>query len=138
MDAGTLGIVAIFIGSSLRLAMPMLLGAIGELVSERAGVLNLSVEGMMLLGAFAGAMGSLATGSPLAGLAVAVSAVLPVALLQAWLSVTLGANQIVSGLGLNVLALGATTVNNVRDSSGSIQRDETRRERVSTARESDR
>ncbi|MES2099138.1 MAG: ABC transporter permease [Pseudomonadota bacterium] len=110
MDASSLGIAALFIGSSLRLAMPMMLGAIGELVSERAGVLNLSVEGMMLLGAFAGAMGSLATGSPLLGLVLAVASVVPLALLQAWLSVSLGANQIVSGLGINVLMLGATTV----------------------------
>jgi simple sugar transport system permease protein len=64
---------------------------------------------MMLTGAFAGAMGSLWTGQPLVGLAIAVLAVLPVALLQAWLSVTLHANQIVSGIGINLLALGATT-----------------------------
>ena len=46
---------AVFVGSRLRLAMPLLLAATGELVSERAGVLNMSVEGMMLTGAFAGA-----------------------------------------------------------------------------------
>ena len=63
MDATSAQLLAVFIGSSLRLAMPMLLAASGELVSERAGVLNLSIEGMMLLGAFAGAMGSLASGS---------------------------------------------------------------------------
>jgi ABC-type uncharacterized transport system permease subunit len=110
MALTTVGLLALFIGSSIRLAMPMMLGAVGELVSERAGVLNLSVEGMMLLGAFAGAMGSLATGSPLAGLAIAVVAVVPVALLQAVLSVTLHANQIVSGIGINILALGGTTI----------------------------
>ena len=101
---------ACFLGSTIRLAMPMMLGAIGELVSERAGVLNLSVEGMMLFGAFAGAMGSLASGSPSIGIAVAVIAVIPLALLQAWLSNTLRANQIVSGIGINVLVLGATTI----------------------------
>ena len=61
MEPTTLALAALFVGSAIRLAMPMLLGAIGELVSERAGVLNLSIEGMMLFGAFAGAMGSLAT-----------------------------------------------------------------------------
>ena len=108
-QASWLALLALFVGSGLRLAMPMLFAALGELVSERAGVLNLSLEGMMLTGAFAGAMGSLWTGEPAIGLAIAVVAVLPVALLQAWLSVTLHANQIVSGIGINLLALGATT-----------------------------
>lgn len=109
MEASSLALLALFIGSSLRLAMPMLFAALGELVSERAGVLNLSLEGMMLTGAFAGAMGSLWTGQPLLGLLIAVLAVLPIAALQAWLSVTLRANQIVSGIGINILVLGATT-----------------------------
>lgn len=101
---------AVFVGSSLRLAAPLLLAATGELVSERAGVLNMSIEGMMLTGAFAGAVASWATGSPWIGLAAGVLAVLPVALLQGWLSITLRANQIVTGIGINILALGATTL----------------------------
>ncbi len=101
---------AVFIGSSIRLATPLLMGGIGELVSERAGVLNMSVEGMMLTGAFAGAVGSWATGQPILGLAIGLLAVLPVALLQAWLSNTLRANQIVSGIGINILVLGVTTL----------------------------
>jgi simple sugar transport system permease protein len=109
MDDSSLALWALFLGSSLRLAMPMLFAALGELVSERAGVLNLSLEGMMLMGAFAGAMGSLWTGQPLLGLLIAVAAVLPIAALQAWLSVTLHANQIVSGIGINILVLGGTT-----------------------------
>ena len=108
MAASTLAVWGLFVGSSLRLAMPMLFAALGELVSERAGVLNLSLEGMMLMGAFAGAMGSLWTGQSLVGLALAVVAVLPIAALQAWLSVRMHANQIVSGIGINILVLGAT------------------------------
>jgi ABC-type uncharacterized transport system permease subunit len=103
-------LAAVFVGSSLRLAMPLALAAAGELVSERAGVLNMSVEGMMLIGAFGGAIGSWATGSPLLGLAVGVLSTLPVALLQAWLSITLRANQIVTGIGINILVLGGTTI----------------------------
>jgi len=110
MDTHALELLAVFVGSTLRLATPMLFAASGELVSERAGVLNLSVEGMMLLGAFAGAMGSLYSGSPLVGVLAAVLAVIPLALLQAFLSNTLRANQIVSGIGLNLVVLGATTV----------------------------
>lgn len=106
---GELGL-AVFAGSTLRLAAPLLLASTGELVSERAGVLNMSIEGMMLTGAFAGAAAAHATGSPWLGLFVGVLAVLPVALLQAWLSITLRANQIVTGIGINILALGATTL----------------------------
>ena len=101
--------LAVFIGSSLRLGMPLMLAATGELVSERAGVLNMSVEGMMLTGAFAAAIGSWATGSPALGLVIGLVAVIPVALLQAFLSNTLRANQIVTGIGINILVLGATT-----------------------------
>jgi simple sugar transport system permease protein len=101
---------AVFLGSTVRLSTPLLMGAIGELVSERAGVLNMSVEGMMLTGAFAGAVGSWATGQPILGLAIGLLAVIPVALLQAWLSNTLRANQIVSGIGINILVLGGTTL----------------------------
>ena len=101
---------AVFVGSSLRLAVPLLLAGTGELVSERAGVLNMSIEGMMLTGAFAAAVGAWATGSPLLGLLICVIAVFPVALLQAVLSNTLRANQIVTGIGINILVLGATTL----------------------------
>ena len=103
-------ILAVFLGSSLRLAAPLLMSATGELVSERAGVLNMSVEGMMLAGAFAGAVGAWATGNPLLGLGCGIVAVIPVALLQAFLSNTLRANQIVTGIGINIFVLGATTL----------------------------
>ncbi|WNI24394.1 ABC transporter permease [Streptomyces sp. ITFR-16] len=93
----------------VRLAVPLLLASAGELVSERAGVLNLSVEGMMLTGAFAGAAGSYATGSAGAGLLCALVAGLLFAAVQALLSVTLRADQIVTGITANALALGATT-----------------------------
>ena len=101
---------AVFVGSSIRLAVPLLLAGIGELVSERAGVLNMSLEGMMLTGAFAAAVGAWATGNPLIGLTIGIVAVIPIAALQAVLSVTLRANQIVTGIGINILMLGATTL----------------------------
>jgi general nucleoside transport system permease protein len=101
---------AVFLGSSIRLATPLLLAGIGEMVSERAGVLNMSIEGMMLMAAFAAAVGSWATGDPVLGLLIGIVAVQPIALLQAVLSNTLRANQIVSGIGINILVLGATTL----------------------------
>lgn len=103
-------LLAVFAGSSIRLAAPMLLASTGELVSERAGVLNMSVEGMMLTGAFVGATASWWTGNPTIGLLCGMLGVLPVALLQAFLSVTLRANQVVTGIGINILALGGTTL----------------------------
>jgi simple sugar transport system permease protein len=101
--------IAVFLASSLRLAMPLILAGAGEMVSERAGVLNMSLEGMMLTATFAGALGSWATGRPVLGLACGVAAALAVAFVQAVLSVTLRANQLVVGIGINILALGGTT-----------------------------
>ncbi len=101
--------IGLFMASSLRLAMPLLLAATGELVSEKAGVLNLSLEGMMLGGAFAAAIVSLATGAPVIGLLAGIATSLLIALAQAVLSVTLRANQLVVGIGFNILVLGITT-----------------------------
>ena len=100
---------AVFLASSVRLSMPMILAASGEMVSERAGVLNMSLEGMMLTATFAGALGSWASGRPAIGLVCGVAAALLVAFAQAVLSVTLRANQLVVGIGFNILALGTTT-----------------------------
>jgi len=101
--------LGLFLASCLRLAMPLIIAASGELLSERAGVLNLSLEGMMLAGAFGGATVSLATGMPFVGLLSGIAAALLVAASQAVLSVTLRANQLVVGIGFNILVLGATT-----------------------------
>lgn len=101
--------LAVFIGSGLRLAMPILLAGTGELLSQRAGVLNLSLDGMMLTAAFAAALAAWLTKSPMVGLLVGMLASLVFSYFQAVLSVTLRANQLVVGIGFNILALGATT-----------------------------
>jgi len=103
-------LLAVFFASTLRLAMPLILASTGELVSERSGVLNLSLEGMMLTAAFFGALGAWATGVPSLGILCAVIASIAVAAVQAVLSVRLRANQLVVGIGFNILALGATTL----------------------------
>lgn len=97
------------VSSSLRLATPLVLAATGEMVSEQAGVLNLSLEGMMLTAAFMGALGAKVTGSPFGGLVFGVGAALALAVVQAVLSVRVRANQLVVGIGFNIFALGATT-----------------------------
>jgi simple sugar transport system permease protein len=107
--AAVIGSLTVFVASTLRLSTPLILAATGEMVSERAGVLNLSLEGMMLLGAFSGALGAQKTGSPLGGLLFGVAAGLVLAVAQAILSVRVRANQLVVGIGFNILALGATT-----------------------------
>ncbi|WP_181697386.1 ABC transporter permease [Nocardia sp. GTS18] len=95
--------------SGIGFTLPILIAASGELVSERAGVLNLSLEAMMLTGAFAGVLGAVATGSPVLGTATAVLAAVIFGALQAVWSVGLRADQIVVGIASNALALGATT-----------------------------
>lgn len=106
----TLELLAVFLASTIRLAIPLLFAATGELVSERTGIVNMSVEGMMLAGAFGGAVGAAFTGSPWFGLVFAIAAVLPIAVLQSVLTNSLRANQIVTGIGINILVLGITTL----------------------------
>ena len=101
--------LSVFVASALRLSTPLVLGAAGEVVSERAGVLNLSLEGMMLSAAFAAALGARESGSPWLGLACGVAVGLVLGAAQALLSVHVKANQLVVGIGFNILALGATT-----------------------------
>lgn len=104
---------AIFQGlllSTLALASPLLLAALGELIGERAGVLNIGLEGMMLGGAWAGAAASFATGSGLVGLLAAMLAGAMLAAIFAGLTISLRAEAIVVGTGLNLFALGVTGV----------------------------
>ena len=85
---------------------PLLLASIGELVTERAGVLNLGVEGMMVMGAVVAFAVSLTTGSPiLCALAGATAGVI-MSLLLGLLTLTLVANQVATGLALTILGLG--------------------------------
>jgi simple sugar transport system permease protein len=96
--------------STLRLATPLALAAMGELVAERAGVLNVGIEGMMLGGALAAFSVGAATGSVLAGCAAGIAAGLTLAALFAYFVLRRGADPIVAGTALNVLALGLTGV----------------------------
>jgi ABC-type uncharacterized transport system permease subunit len=95
--------------SACRLAVLLAFAATGEWIAERAGTLNISVEGMLLSGAYAGLVGADVTGSVLGGIGVAVGVALVVGILQANLSHRLTANQFVVGLTLNLLVLGITS-----------------------------
>jgi ABC-type uncharacterized transport system permease subunit len=94
------------INRTLIAGTPLLLGTLGEIVAERSGVLNLGVEGMMAIGAVSGFAVSLVSGSAWLGLAAALAAGMAAAALHAFVSVTLRANQVVSGLALTMLGLG--------------------------------
>jgi len=92
----------------LRFATPLLFGALGGIVSERSGVVNIGIEGMMLMGCYFGIYGADIGGSWVIGLLVAMVAGGALALVHAVFSVTLRADQIVGGVAINLLALGIT------------------------------
>lgn len=87
-------------------ATPLLIAAIGELVVERSGVLNLGVEGMMVMGAVAGFGAGLLTGSPWIGLLAAIVVGALFSLLFAVMTLSLATNQVATGLSLTLLGLG--------------------------------
>ncbi len=102
--------IVLLLDSTLRLSAPLLLAALGGLFSERAGVIDISLEGKMLAAAFAGAAAAAVTASAWAGLLAAVGASTVLALMHAFACVTHRGNQVVSGLALNILAAGLTAV----------------------------
>jgi ABC-type uncharacterized transport system permease subunit len=96
------------IAATLRYATPLTFAAIGGMFSERSGVVNIGLEGMMLMGAFFGAYGADVTGSWVAGLFIGVVSGAALAFVHAIFSIHLRADQIVSGTAVNFLALGLT------------------------------
>jgi general nucleoside transport system permease protein len=98
------------LASTLRVSTPLIFAALGGLFSERAGVINIALEGLMLIGAFAAATGTLATHSPWLGCLCGMAGGLGLAAVYAWSVLRLRANQIVAGTAINLLALGLTPV----------------------------
>lgn len=96
------------LASTLRVSTPLLFAALGGMCCERAGVINIALEGMMLLGAFGAAVGALATHSPWLGSLCGLAAGLALAALYALFVIRLRANQIVAGTAINMLAMGLT------------------------------
>ncbi len=94
------------LASAITAGTPILYAALGELLTERAGILNLGVEGMMLMGAVCGFMGAIITGNSWIGLGAAMLAGGMMAFLHAFLSISLRANQVVSGLALTLFGTG--------------------------------
>ena len=96
------------IPSTLRMATPLGFAALGGIYSERSGVINLALEGMMLIGAFGYVIGTQASHSTWIGLLVGVGCGFVFALLHAVATITFQAEQIVTGIAINILALGVT------------------------------
>ena len=103
------GIIVSVLGAAIRIATPILFAALGELVAERTGVYNMGLEGMMLMGAFAGWYATYASGSPIAGFGAAMVAGALMSLMFAIMVITLQIEQIVTGLALNLLGSGLST-----------------------------
>lgn len=97
------------LSATIRLATPIIFAALGEIFTERAGILNLGVEGIMLMGAFAGFWGAYYTGDLGLGVLLGIIAGGLMGLLMAFMSVTLRVDQVISGMGIYFLGLGLSS-----------------------------
>ncbi|XOT95224.1 ABC transporter permease subunit, partial [Alcaligenes pakistanensis] len=100
--------IAPLLAATINAGTPLLLAALGLLINEKSGVINLGSEGMMLMAAIVGFAVAVQTGSPALGfvLGAVVGAVMAAAF--AWLTVWLGANQVACGLALSLFGVGAS------------------------------
>ena len=96
------------LASTLRVSTPLIFAALGGMFSERSGVINIALEGMVLIGSFAAAVGTLVAHSPWFGSAYGMAAGLALAAIYGLFVIRLRANQIVAGVGINMLAMGLT------------------------------
>lgn len=103
-------ILVVVLASAVTYGTPLLFAALGELIAERGGVINIGLEGMLLTGAFAAMAVTYSTGMPLLGLLAAWVSGLVLAALFAYVVVVHSANQVVVGTAINLLALGLTGV----------------------------
>ena len=109
MEFGSINPV-LLIASLMVASTPILLAAMGELVVEKSGVLNLGVEGMMIVGAISGFIVAVESGSPFLGFVSAAIGSALLALLFAVLTLLLLSNQVATGLGLTLFGLGVSSL----------------------------
>jgi simple sugar transport system permease protein len=108
LDGEETKMIAQLFASTLRLATPLIFAALGGMFSERAGVINIALEGLMLIGAWAAAVGTLLTHSPWVGSAFGMAAGILLAAIHGFFVIRLRANQIVAGMAINMFAFGLT------------------------------
>lgn len=97
------------LASTIRIATPILLPALGEIFAEKSGILNIGLEAQMLAGALAGFIGAYYSGNSWLGLLIGILGGVLISLLFAFLTISLRADQIVVGITLNIFSLGLTT-----------------------------
>ncbi|MDI6808919.1 MAG: ABC transporter permease [Candidatus Eisenbacteria bacterium] len=102
------GLIAGLVSQTIRISVPYTLAAIGGTFSERGGVVNIALEGILLNGAFTCVLGTYLTGNPWLGLLCAVLGGMLTALLHAVTTITFRGEQIVSGIAMNLFAVGIT------------------------------
>ena len=100
----------LILSATLRVATPLILCAMGGLFSERSGIIDIGLEGKMLAAAFAAAAAAAVTGSAWAGLAAGIAIAELLALLHGFACITQRANQVVSGVAINIVVAGLTVV----------------------------
>src|SRR5471030_753929 len=105
-----MGLLEAIILSVIAASTPLLLAAAGELVAERSGVLNLGVEGMMIMGAVCGFGATYLTGNPYVGIFASIIGGVLMALLFGLLILTLLANQVATGLAITLLGIGLSAL----------------------------
>src|ERR1700730_1320913 len=97
---------ASLVWSSMRLGTPLVLAALGGMFSERSGVINIALEGIMLAGAFSAAAVTYAVGNPWVGLLAGIGAGSLIAAIHAFACIRYQANQVVSGTAINIMMVG--------------------------------
>ena len=100
----------ILLDATVRAGTPILFATLGAIINERAGIINLGIEGLMLIGALAGFAGTHASGSLLIGVLAAFAATFTAGSIHAFITVQLRGNQIVSGLALTMFGIGITAL----------------------------
>lgn len=109
MEVLTSPVLEGFLSASMRLAIPIMLAALGGIYNERAGVLNIGMEGMMLGGALSGFVLTFYTGSTVLGIAGAVLLGALLGLILGYFTITLAGDQVIVGIAFNLLMLGLTS-----------------------------
>ncbi len=105
-----INLIISILSSTIRISVPLALSSIGEVISERSGIVNLGLESQIFTGAFMAVVGSYYTGNPYMGVSLAILSGILLSLLHVLFVVKFHANQIVVGVAVNIFTLELTTI----------------------------